>query len=228
LILNAKSLRRREKALSLCFLEHNQQEPSVTSATTDITRHFRSLTKADYLKRNGHRSRVIWFTGLSASGKSTLAHTVEEVLFAKGWYTYILDGDNIRHGLNSDLGFSEAARRENIRRIGEVAKLFVDAGVVVLAAFISPYQDDRDRVRALFEPDEFVEVYVKCDLATCESRDPKGLYRKARAGELPDFTGIDSPYEEPAQPELEIDTGRLSVMESVAMVVRYITESEKQ
>jgi len=169
---------------------------------------------------------VLWFTGLSGSGKSTLAHCVEEVLFNKGWYTYILDGDNVRHGLNGDLGFSENDRRENIRRIGEVAKLFVDGGVVVLAAFISPYREDRDRVRALFEEGEFVEIYVECDLKTCERRDPKGLYRKARAGELPDFTGIDSPYEEPLNPELVISTGWLDITDSVNRVVEYLERHE--
>ena len=188
----------------------------------NIVPHRRTLTKADYSCRNGHRPLVVWFTGLSGSGKSTLAHAAEEALFVKGCYTYILDGDNMRHGLNSDLGFSEEDRRENIRRIGEVAKLFVDAGIIVLAAFISPYREDRDRVRALFEPAEFIEVYVKCDLGTCESRDPKGLYRKARAGQLPQFTGIDSPYEEPQSPEMAIDTSRLTVEESVAAVVAFI------
>ena len=170
---------------------------------------------------------VLWFTGLSGSGKSTLAHRVEEVLFNKGWYTYILDGDNVRHGLNGDLGFSENDRRENIRRIGEVAKLFVDGGVVVLAAFISPYREDRDRVRALFEEGEFVEIYVECDLKTCERRDPKGLYRKARAGELPDFTGIDSPYEEPLNPELVIGTGWLDITDSVNRVVDFLERHEE-
>ena len=193
----------------------------------DIVWHDRSLSKADYYARNGHRPMVVWFTGLSGSGKSTLAHAAEEALFTKGWYTYILDGDNMRHGLNNDLGFSEADRRENIRRIGEVAKLFVDAGVVVLAAFISPYREDRDRVRALFEAGEFVEIFVKCDLATCEGRDPKGLYRKARAGSLPQFTGIDSPYEEPQTPELVVDTCAMGVDESVRAIVAFVEEYEK-
>ncbi|MGD0844714.1 MAG: adenylyl-sulfate kinase [Geobacteraceae bacterium] len=194
--------------------------------STNITWYERRLTKSDYRQRNGHSSMVLWFTGLSGSGKSTLAHRVEEVLFNKGWYTYILDGDNVRHGLNGDLGFSENDRRENIRRIGEVAKLFVDGGVVVLAAFISPYREDRDRVRALFEEGEFVEIYVECDLKTCERRDPKGLYRKARAGELPDFTGIDSPYEEPLNPELVIGTGWLDITDSVNRVVDFLEGHE--
>jgi adenylylsulfate kinase len=167
---------------------------------------------------------VLWFTGLSGSGKSTLAHRVEEMLFKQGCYTYILDGDNVRHGLNGDLGFSESDRTENIRRIGEVAKLFVDAGVLIMAAFISPYREDRNRVRALFEASEFVEIHVKCALATCEERDPKGLYRKARAGELPDFTGIDSPYEAPENPELVIDSGLLSVEESVENILGYLAQ----
>lgn len=190
--------------------------------SSNVVWHDRKLTKEDYRKRNGHSSMVLWFTGLSGSGKSTLAHRLEERLFSKGWYTYLLDGDNMRHGLNGDLGFSGPDRRENIRRIGEVSRLFTDAGVVVLAAFISPFQEDRDRVRALFEPGEFVEIYVKCPLPTCELRDPKGLYRKARAGELPEFTGIDSPYEEPASPELVVDTANLGVTECVERILQYL------
>jgi adenylylsulfate kinase len=199
-------------------------EVLVNKRSSNVTWYDRRLTKEDHRQRNGHHSMVLWFTGLSGSGKSTLATRVEETLFERGCYTYILDGDNVRHGLNGDLGFSEQDRRENIRRIGEVAKLFVDAGVVILAAFISPYREDRDRVRALFESSEFVEIHVKCDLATCEERDPKGLYRKARAGQLPDFTGIDSPYQVPESPELVIDTGKLSVAESVATIIRYLAE----
>ena len=184
----------------------------------------RRLTREHYCKRNGHGPVVLWFTGLSGSGKSTLAHLVEEALFAKGWYTYILDADNLRTGLNSDLGFSGAERRENIRRVGEVARLFTEAGLVVLAAFISPFRGDRDRVRALFPPHEFVEIYVKCDLAVCEARDPKGLYRKARAGVIPEFTGIDSPYEEPQSPELVLDTGQLGISESVSRVLQVLPQ----
>jgi adenylylsulfate kinase len=190
--------------------------------STNVTWQERRLTKEDYQRRNGHRPLVLWFTGLSGSGKSTLAHAVEEQLFEKGWYTYILDGDNIRHGLNGDLGFSEDDRRENIRRIGEVSRLFTDAGLVVLAAFISPFREDRERVRALFEPGEFVEVYVKCPLGICEERDPKGLYRKARAGQLPEFTGIDSPYQEPPRPELVIHTGEMDVPTSVQRVLNFL------
>lgn len=194
--------------------------------SSNVTWYDRRLTKDDHRQRNGHHSMVLWFTGLSGSGKSTLAHRVEEMLFQQGCYTYILDGDNVRHGLNGDLGFSEHDRNENIRRIGEVAKLFVDAGVIILAAFISPYRDDRNRVRALFEASEFVEIHVRCDLATCEERDPKGLYRKARAGELPDFTGIDSPYEAPENPELVIDTGLLNIGDSVDNILRYLAQRQ--
>ena len=190
--------------------------------SSDVTWHERRLTREDYRRRNGHGSLVLWFTGLSGSGKSTLALLVEEMLFGKGWYTYLLDGDNLRHGLNGDLGFSEPDRRENIRRIGEVSRLFVDAGVVVLTAFISPYREDRDRVRALFGPAEFIEIYLSCPLEICEKRDTKGLYRKARAGELPDFTGIDSPYQEPLDPELTLDTGTLDIPESVARIADYL------
>lgn len=194
--------------------------------STNVTWYERRLTKSDHRRRNGHSSMVLWFTGLSGAGKSTLALRVEEELFSRGLYTYILDGDNIRHGLNGDLGFSEVDRRENIRRIGEVARLFVDAGVVVLAAFISPFREDRDRVRALFEDGEFIEIFVDCDLTICEHRDPKGLYRKARAGELPEFTGIDSPYEEPPDPELVINTGSLDIADSVSRVVAYLEQHE--
>jgi adenylylsulfate kinase len=199
----------------------------VRKHSTNVTWYERRLTKADYQQRNGRSSKVLWFTGLSGAGKSTLAHRVEEALFKKGWYTYILDGDNVRHGLNGDLGFSEEDRRENIRRIGEVAKLFVDAGVVVLAAFISPYREDRDQVRALLGESEFIEIFVKCDLDICEKRDPKGLYRKARAGELAQFTGIDSPYEEPRNPELVIDTGWLDITDSVNRVTDYLEQQEE-
>lgn len=167
---------------------------------------------------------VLWFTGLSGAGKSTLAHAVHEKLFRLGWHTYVLDGDNMRHGLNRDLGFSAADRTENIRRIGEVAKLFVDAGVVVMAAFISPFRQDRDQVRASLAPGEFIEIYVKCGLERCEARDPKGLYKKARAGQIPDFTGISSPYEEPRNPELVIDTEQLGIDQAVATILDYLEE----
>ncbi|GFO69013.1 adenylyl-sulfate kinase [Geomonas limicola] len=192
--------------------------------SSNVTWHERQLTREDYQRRNGHGSLVLWFTGLSGSGKSTLAHLVEEQLFQQGWYTYLLDGDNVRHGLNGDLGFSEADRRENIRRVGEVSRLFVDAGVVVLTALISPYREDRDRVRALFGNDDFIEIFLDCPLEICEQRDPKGLYRKARAGELPQFTGIDSPYEAPLAPEITINTGLHGVEECVARIISHLRQ----
>lgn len=165
---------------------------------------------------------VLWFTGLSGAGKSTLAYGVHERLFRRGWHTYVLDGDNLRHGLNSDLGFGDAARQENIRRAGEVARLFVEAGVVVLAAFISPFAADRQRVRELLAPGEFQEIYVKCDLSVCETRDPKQLYRRARAGEITSFTGISSPYEEPLKPELVVDTATMKVDFAVDAILRHL------
>ena len=172
-------------------------------------------------KQNGHRSAVLWFTGLSGAGKSTLAHAVEERLHQLGCRTYVLDGDNVRHGLCGDLGFSAADRSENIRRIGEVANLFVQAGMIVITAFISPYRSDRDRVRAI-NPQAFNEVYLKADVEECERRDPKGLYAKARQGGIPEFTGISAPYEEPIRPELVIDTKALTVDEAVEAVLRHI------
>jgi len=188
---------------------------------TNITWHHADVTRADREELNGHKSCVLWFTGLSGSGKSTLAHAVENALFARGFRTYVLDGDNIRHGLNKDLGFSPTDRVENIRRIGEVAKLFNDAGVVALTAFISPYREDRDKAREI-NGERFIEVYVKCDLAVCEERDPKGLYKKARAGEIKEFTGISAPYEEPEKAELIVDTSHESLEESATRVLDYL------
>ncbi|HOV33265.1 MAG TPA: adenylyl-sulfate kinase [Candidatus Hydrogenedens sp.] len=188
---------------------------------TNITWHHGDIKREDREKANGHQGAVIWFTGLSASGKSTLAHALENALFEKGYKTYVLDGDNIRHGLNKDLGFSPQDREENIRRIGEVAKLFADAGIIVLTAFISPYCSDREKARKL-NPRNFIEVYVKCDLDVCEQRDPKGLYKKAKAGEISEFTGISAPYEEPENPELVIDTGKYSIEESVNQLITYL------
>lgn len=174
--------------------------------SNNIVWHQTTITKADRQEKSHHKSAMIWFTGLSGAGKSTLANRVEKALFELGIRTYLLDGDNIRSGLNSDLGFTESDRTENIRRIGEVAKLFVDSNAVVLTAFISPFQSDRDLARSRVLPGEFFEVYVKCPLEVCESRDPKGLYKKARAGKVKNFTGIDSPYEPPETPELVLDT----------------------
>jgi adenylylsulfate kinase len=170
---------------------------------------------------NGHRSVVVWFTGLSGSGKSTIAHEVESQLFERGCRTYVLDGDNIRHGLNKNLGFSPGDRGENIRRVAEVANLFVQAGVIALTAFISPYRADRDNARKIAGGD-FVEVYVKCDIDVCEARDTKGLYKKARAGEVKEFTGISAPYEEPLHPELVLDTAKETLAESAAKVIEVL------
>ncbi|SFJ97281.1 adenylyl-sulfate kinase [Brevibacillus centrosporus] len=190
--------------------------------TANIVWHPTTVTKEDRQKRAGHKSCVIWFTGLSGAGKSTLANAVENELHQRELASYVLDGDNIRHGLNRGLGFSAEDRKENIRRIGEVAKLFVDAGVITLTAFISPYLEDRALARSLVAEGEFIEVYVKCSLEECERRDVKGLYEKARKGEIGQFTGISSPYEEPIAPELVIETGTLSVEQSVATVIDYL------
>lgn len=191
--------------------------------STNITWHEADITKEDRERLNGHKAVVIWFTGLSGCGKSTLAHAVENTLFERGCRTIVLDGDNIRHGLNKNLGFSPEDREENIRRLGEVAKLFTDAGVIAITAFISPYRADRDKARAL-AGGAFLEVYVKCALEICEQRDPKGLYKKARAGEIPEFTGISAPYEEPLSPELVVDTGQESVEESVEKVLAVLKQ----
>ena len=191
-----------------------------------IIPHKSIITKKERQKLNGHRSFILWFTGLSGSGKSTIAHRVEEELYKRGVRTYVLDGDNIRTGLNKDLGFSKEDREENIRRIGEVAKLFVDAGIVVLTAFISPYRKDRNFVRSIVGEKEFVEIYVKCPLEVCEKRDAKGLYKKAREGIIKQFTGIDDPYEEPENPEIVVETDKMSVDECVKKILNYIDENE--
>jgi adenylylsulfate kinase len=188
---------------------------------TNITEHKHSVTSKERSNLKNHKPAVLWFTGLSGSGKSTLANSVEAALHARGIHTYILDGDNVRGGLNSNLGFTDEDRKENIRRIGEVSKLFTDAGTVVLTAFISPFIEDRDKAREIIG-DNFIEVFVDADLATCESRDPKGLYKKARAGEIPFFTGIDSPYESPVTPELTVNTSTNDLDASTDAVVDYI------
>ena len=189
---------------------------------TNIVPHQHKISKADRQKNNGHQAKIVWFTGLSGSGKSTLASYVEELLFKDAVQTYILDGDNIRSGLNSDLSFSPEDRGENIRRIGEVAKLFVDAGVVVLTAFVSPYENDREFVRGLVEEGEFIEVFVDCPLEVCEERDPKGLYQKARSGEISNFTGISAPFEPPQNPELTVNTAEEELTSLGENVYTYI------
>lgn len=194
------------------------------STFTNITWHDSEVTKAERQERNGHKSVVIWFTGLSGSGKSTVSVALEKALFEQKITSYRLDGDNIRHGLNKNLGFSPEDRKENIRRIGEVGKLMVDAGVVTMTAFISPYEEDRNIVRDILEDGEFIEVYTKYSLDECEARDPKGLYKKARSGEIKEFTGINAPYEEPSNPEIIIDTEQHSVEEAVEEIVAYLKE----
>jgi adenylylsulfate kinase len=180
------------------------------------------ITRKDREKVLGQRGVTLWLTGLSGSGKSTVAVAAEQALTERGRLAYVLDGDNVRHGLNKNLGFSPEDRTENIRRIAEVAKLFTDSGVIVLTSFISPYRADRDAARAIFGEGDFVEVFVSTSLETCEARDPKGLYKKARAGQIPEFTGISAPYEAPERPELVLDTGKLAVPESVAALIRYL------
>ena len=190
--------------------------------TEHIVWHPSALRKKDRQRLNGHKSFVLWFTGLSGSGKSTLANEVDRQLYSLGVRSYVLDGDNIRHGLNRGLGFSKEDRVENIRRIGEVSKLFVDSGQVVLAAFISPFREDRDGVRKLFDDGEFIEVFTSSPLEVCEKRDVKGLCQKARRGEIREFTGIDSPYEIPLEPELVVDTSSSTVAESARQVIGFL------
>jgi adenylylsulfate kinase len=193
-------------------------------STKNIVWHDVTVKKLDRQKIRGHKSCVIWFTGLSGSGKSTIANALEKCLLDKGISSYLLDGDNIRHGLNKNLGFSPEDRKENIRRIGEVAKLFVDAGVIACTAFISPYVEDREQARSLVEENEFIEIYVKCNLDECEKRDPKGLYKKAREGIIKEFTGISAPYEEPLNPEIVLENDKNTIEESVNQVLEYLTE----
>jgi adenylylsulfate kinase len=190
---------------------------------SNITWHASEVSRQDREKKNGHKAAVLWFTGLSGSGKSTVANAVEKALFQQGCQTYVLDGDNVRHGLNKDLSFSPEDRQENIRRIAEVAHLIEDAGLLTLTAFVSPYRADRNKARAIIG-DAFMEVHVQCDLAICEQRDPKGLYKKARKGEIQDFTGISAPYEAPEAPEIIVDTGQDSLEKCVKKVIVYLHE----
>ena len=189
---------------------------------TNVTWHEHMVDRAERWKASGHKGAVLWFTGLSACGKSTIANEVDHRLHSQGKRTYVLDGDNVRQGLNKNLGFSAEDRAENIRRIGEVAKLFADAGVITSTAFISPYRADRDQVRALLDPGQFVEILVNASLETCEARDPKGLYKKARAGEIKGFTGIDDPYEAPENPELVLDSDNKGINELAEEVIAWL------
>lgn len=190
----------------------------------NIIWHNATVNRSNREREHGHKSCAIWFTGLSGSGKSTLAHSVEERLHELGCSTFVLDGDNVRHGLCSDLAFSETDRKENIRRVGEVAKLFIEAGMIVLTAFISPYREDRARVRDLIGGTDFIEIYCDCSITTCEKRDVKGLYKKARDGLIKDFTGISSPYEKPETPDLTVNTELTALNEAVDEVMAFIKQ----
>ena len=192
--------------------------------SANVMPHNATITRSHRELKNRHGSLLLWFTGLSGAGKSTLAHALEEKLYELNYKTYVLDGDNLRHGLCGDLEFSDDDRKENIRRIGEVGKLLVDAGIITLAAFISPFKADRDRVRGLLGESDFVEIYCKASLEVCEQRDVKGIYKKAREGLIKEFTGISSPYEAPDSPELIIDTGKESLTKSVQIILAFLTE----
>ena len=192
---------------------------------TNLTWHESVVSKKERAQRKGQKPCVIWFTGLSGAGKSTLANALERALFERGHHCYLLDGDNVRQGLNGDLGFTDEDRVENIRRIGEAAKLFVDAGLIVMTAFISPFRAERRLARDIVEADEFIEVHLSTSLQVCEARDPKGLYKKARAGKIPHFTGIDSAYEEPEKPELKIDTGTKSLQACTEQILDFLSEN---
>lgn len=203
---------------------------NLAAASDNVVWHQATVTRIRREAQNGHRGAILWFTGLSGAGKSTLAHAVEEQLHQMGCRTFVLDGDNVRHGLCGDLGFSEKDRVENIRRIGEVTKLFMEAGVIVLTAFISPFRADRDKVRAMVGAGDFYEIYCQCPLELCEQRDVKGLYKKARLGEIQQFTGISSPYESPLSPELIVDTTQtleLNVAQVIAALPKEMTSSQK-
>jgi len=206
---------------TISMQDYPDQRELVTVRSTNLTAVAHRLTNAQRIARNGHTGGILWFTGLSGAGKSTIAMAVEQELFRRGYQTYVLDGDNVRRGLNANLSFSPEDRAENIRRVGEVAALFADAGQIVVTAFISPYRSDRHRARAAAK-EHFHEIYIKASLATCEKRDPKGLYRRARSGEIAEFTGVTAPYETPESPELTIDTDRLTIEESVAAVLEYV------
>lgn len=204
--------------------KHEDKMNTPTQKSTNVIWHRPSVSRQDRELLNGHKGAVLWFTGLSGSGKSTLAHAVEKRLHERKVHTYVLDGDNVRHGLCGDLGFSDIARRENIRRIGEASKLFVDAGIIVLAAFISPFQEDRAKVRELYQQGDFLEIYCAASFDICVDRDVKGLYQRALSGEIRDFTGVSSPYEPPEQAELTIDTGKFTLAECVDQVIQLLEE----
>jgi adenylylsulfate kinase len=190
----------------------------------NVTWHRASVTREMREKQSGHKSAIVWFTGLSSSGKSTVAHAVEEQLHQIGCRTLVFDGDNVRHGLNKNLGFSREERKENIRRIGEMCKLFAEAGIIALTAFISPYREDRNMIRQMVREGDFIEIYCNCCLEVCESRDKKGIYARARKGEIKEFTGISAPYEVPENPDVVIDTESMTIERCVAKVINYLKE----
>lgn len=194
----------------------------MTSSEKYIIRHKPAVTRQMRESYNNHPSFILWFTGLSGAGKSTLAYYIEQALHERGCRTFVLDGDNVRHGLCGDLGFSIKDRHENIRRVGETSKLLIEAGIITICAFISPLQEDRDKLRALVAPGDFIEIYCNAGLDVCESRDVKGLYKKARAGLIADFTGISSPYEPPLNPALVVNTGELSLIDCAKLVLKYL------
>jgi len=194
--------------------------------TQEVYWHEPSVKVEDRWISNGFKSCLLWFTGLSGSGKSTIAHALDRRLHMLQVRSYVLDGDNVRHGLNKDLGLSPEDRKENIRRMGEVSKLFIDAGLIVLAAFIAPYDEDRKRIRELLKDGQFIEVYVKCSIEECEKRDPKGLYAKAKAGEIKGFTGISAPYEEPENPDIVLETDTTSLGSSIEMLMKYLIQKD--
>lgn len=206
---------------------NSQNRVKIAPMNSNIVWHQASITRERREQLNGHESFILWFTGLSGAGKSSLAHRVEELLFERGCRTYVFDGDNVRHGLCSDLAFSKEDRRENIRRIGEMSKLFIDAGVIALTAFISPFRKDRQMVRSLVGEGDFIEVYCNASIEVCENRDVKGLYKKARLGEIPDFTGISSPYEEPENPEVTVHSGVDTLDTCAQIVLRYLENKHK-
>ena len=196
--------------------------PRLLNPSNHLVRYNAHITRRDRNILNQHASGVLWFTGLSAAGKSTIAHGVEKKLFSRGIRSYVLDGDNVRHGINSDLGFSHQDRKENIRRIVEISRLLVDAGLIVLASFISPSKKDRDFIKSCFSGDNLYEVYIKCSIQECERRDPKGMYEKARRGIIKNYTGISAPYEEPESPELIIDTEKTNISDSFKIVLEFM------
>ena len=193
---------------------------------SNVVWHKTTIKNSDRIKQLDQKPFLLWFTGLSASGKSTIANIVEQKLFKMNYKTYLLDGDNVRHGLNKDLGFDEKSRVENIRRIGEVSKLFLDAGTIVLTAFISPFKSDRKLVRELFEEGKFLEVFIDSSLETCEKRDPKGMYAKARSGEIKHFTGISSPYENPENAEIHVINNAITIDEAAEQIIAYLLENQ--